>query len=82
MDPVQEQLDAYNARDLERFLACYHPDAVVEDSAGGGSWTARRRGGRRMGRCSRTARRSARRCRRASAPESSSSTGAVLWELP
>ena len=34
MDPVQEQLDAYNARDLERFLACYHPDAVVEDSAG------------------------------------------------
>jgi hypothetical protein len=36
MDPVQEQLDAYNARDLERFLACYHPDAVVEDSAGAG----------------------------------------------
>ena len=34
MDPVQEQLDAYNARDLERFLACYHPDAVVEGSAG------------------------------------------------
>ena len=34
MDPVQEQLDAYNARDLERFLACYHPVAVVEDSAG------------------------------------------------
>ena len=34
MDPAQEQLDAYNARDLERFLACYHPDAVVEDSAG------------------------------------------------
>ena len=34
MDPVQEQLDAYNARDLERFQACYHPDAVVEDSAG------------------------------------------------
>ncbi len=27
MDPVQEQLDAYNARDLERFLACYAPDA-------------------------------------------------------
>jgi hypothetical protein len=34
MEPVQEQLDAYSARDLERFLACYHPDAVVEDSAG------------------------------------------------
>jgi hypothetical protein len=26
---VQEQLDAYNARDLERFLATYAPDAVV-----------------------------------------------------
>ena len=34
MDPVQEQLDAYNARDLERFLACYGEDAVVEDAAG------------------------------------------------
>ncbi|MBI5503040.1 MAG: amidohydrolase family protein [Deltaproteobacteria bacterium] len=26
---VQEQLDAYNARDLERFVATYAPDAVV-----------------------------------------------------
>jgi hypothetical protein len=34
MDPVQEQFDAYNAGDLERFQACYHPDAVVEDNAG------------------------------------------------
>lgn len=34
IDPVQEQLDAYNARDLERFLACYHDDVIVEDSAG------------------------------------------------
>jgi uncharacterized protein (TIGR02246 family) len=34
MDPVQEQLDAYNARDLERFLACYAPDVVVESAAG------------------------------------------------
>ena len=33
-DPVQEQLDAYNARDLERFLACYAPDALVEDATG------------------------------------------------
>ncbi len=33
-DPVAEQLDAYNARDLERFLACYTPDVVVEDAAG------------------------------------------------
>jgi hypothetical protein len=34
MDPVQEQLDAYNARDLERFLACYDPGVVIEDAAG------------------------------------------------
>ena len=34
MDPVEEQLDAYNARDLERFLACYAPDVVVEDGVG------------------------------------------------
>lgn len=34
MDPVQEQLDAYNARDLERFLACYAPDVVIEDGLG------------------------------------------------
>jgi hypothetical protein len=33
-DPVVEQLDAYNARDLERFLACYAPDVVVENGAG------------------------------------------------
>src|SRR5438270_13950093 len=32
MDPeqvVQEQIDALNARDLDRFMACYSPDAVV-----------------------------------------------------
>ena len=34
MDPVQAQLDAYNARDLERFLACYAPEIVIEDGAG------------------------------------------------
>lgn len=34
MDPVQQQLDAYNARDLEAFLACYAPDVAVEDAAG------------------------------------------------
>jgi uncharacterized protein (TIGR02246 family) len=33
-DPVAEQLEAYNARDLERFLACYAPDVVVEDAVG------------------------------------------------
>ena len=31
MDPVEEQLAAYNARDVERFIAAYSPDAVVED---------------------------------------------------
>lgn len=37
LDPcavVQEQVDAYNARDLERFLACHTPDAVILDSFG------------------------------------------------
>ena len=34
MDPVQEQLEAYNARDLDRFLACYAEDTVIEDGAG------------------------------------------------
>lgn len=33
-DPVQAQLVAYNARDLERFIACYTPDVVIEDGAG------------------------------------------------
>lgn len=28
-DPVQAQLDAYNAHDLERFLAPYHDDVRV-----------------------------------------------------
>ena len=34
MDPVEEQLEAYNARDLERFLACYADDVVVEGATG------------------------------------------------
>lgn len=33
-DPVQMQLEAYNAGDVERFMACYKPDCVVEDGAG------------------------------------------------
>ena len=33
-DPVVEQLAAFNARDLERFLACYAPEIVVETGAG------------------------------------------------
>lgn len=34
MDPVQAQLEAYNARDLERFIACYTEDVRIEDGAG------------------------------------------------
>jgi uncharacterized protein (TIGR02246 family) len=34
MDPVQEQVEAFNAHDLDRFLACYAPDVVIEDGAG------------------------------------------------
>jgi len=31
MDPIQEQVDAYNGRDLGRFLSCYSDDIVIED---------------------------------------------------
>ena len=34
MDPVQAQLEAYNSRDVERFVACYTEDVVIEDGAG------------------------------------------------
>lgn len=34
MDPAQEQLEAYNAHDLERFIRCFAPEVVVEDAAG------------------------------------------------
>lgn len=33
-DPVVEQLAAFNARDLERLLACYASGIVVENGAG------------------------------------------------
>ena len=33
-DPVDTHVEAYNARDLDRFLACYTPDCVVEDARG------------------------------------------------
>lgn len=33
-DPVQAQLEAYNARDAEAFMNCYTEDVVVEDGAG------------------------------------------------
>ena len=31
---AQAQLDAYNAKDLEAFCACYHPDVLIEDGRG------------------------------------------------
>jgi uncharacterized protein (TIGR02246 family) len=33
-DPVERQLQAYNARDLEAFLAAYADDCVIVDAAG------------------------------------------------
>ena len=33
-DPVDEHVQAYNARDLERFVACFSPDCVMEDARG------------------------------------------------
>jgi hypothetical protein len=34
MDIVEEQLQAYNARDLERFMAAYSSEIVIEDGEG------------------------------------------------
>ncbi len=34
MDIVEEQVQAYNARDIERFLATYSPEVVNEDGQG------------------------------------------------
>ena len=35
VDMAQRQLDAYNAHDLEAFVACYHPDVEIRDFPGG-----------------------------------------------
>ena len=34
IDPVEAQLRAYNARDLDAFLRCFTTDCVVEDADG------------------------------------------------
>ncbi len=34
MDPVQAQVDAYNARDIDAFVAAYDSDVVITDSNG------------------------------------------------
>jgi hypothetical protein len=33
-DPVEAHVVAYNERDLDRFVACYSPDCVIEDARG------------------------------------------------
>lgn len=33
-DPVQLQVEAYNRRDLDAFLACYAEDARIRDGRG------------------------------------------------
>jgi hypothetical protein len=34
MDPVETQLEAYNAHDLDRFVACHSPGVVFRDPEG------------------------------------------------
>jgi uncharacterized protein (TIGR02246 family) len=34
IEVVQRQLDAYNAQDLEAFIACFAPDCVIADLHG------------------------------------------------
>src|SRR5688500_6155547 len=34
MDPVQDQVDAFNARDIDRFVRPFAPDVTAEDGAG------------------------------------------------
>jgi hypothetical protein len=33
-DPVEAQLEAYNARDIDRFVVCFTEDVIVEDARG------------------------------------------------
>jgi hypothetical protein len=33
IDPVQAQVDAYNARDIDAFVASYAPEVVITDDA-------------------------------------------------
>jgi hypothetical protein len=34
LDPVQAQLDAYNTHDVDAFLDCYAPEAVIRHADG------------------------------------------------
>jgi hypothetical protein len=33
-DPVDAHVEAYNERDLDRFVACFSPECVIEDARG------------------------------------------------
>jgi hypothetical protein len=33
-DPVDDHVEAYNKRDLERFIACFSANCVIEDARG------------------------------------------------
>ena len=35
MDAVEKQVEAFNARDLDAFVACYTRGAVLDDADGG-----------------------------------------------
>lgn len=41
MDAVERQVQAYNARDVGAFLACYAEEVVFEDAEGGSRTTGR-----------------------------------------
>ncbi len=49
MDAVQRQLEAYNARDVDAFVACYAQDVVIEDADGGLQMTGREQMRKRYG---------------------------------
>jgi hypothetical protein len=49
MDAVERQLAAYNAGDLEAFVACYAREVVFEDADGGQQTTGRDEMRRRYG---------------------------------
>ena len=40
-DPVEAQLEAYNARDVVRFMPCFTEDCVVDDGVGNRLMTGR-----------------------------------------
>ena len=41
MDAVEKQVEAFNARDLDAFVACYGREVVIEDADGGAQMSGR-----------------------------------------